>query len=99
MLAPTLAEFAAPDLAREEIPKLLSGDAMWCQGFSEPGTGSDLSSLSCRATPRVEDRNAPHLPWPIDPKLEPSIDLCTAPGARSISLARIDDRGRSGAAG
>jgi alkylation response protein AidB-like acyl-CoA dehydrogenase len=54
VLAPTLAEFAAPELARAEIPKLLSGDAMWCQGFSEPGTGSDLSSLSCRATP-VDD--------------------------------------------
>jgi alkylation response protein AidB-like acyl-CoA dehydrogenase len=52
ILAPTLAEFAAPELAREEIPKLLSGEAMWCQGFSEPGTGSDLSSLSCRATER-----------------------------------------------
>ena len=52
VLAPTLAEFAPPELAREEIPKLLSGEAMWCQGFSEPGTGSDLSSLSCRATPR-----------------------------------------------
>ena len=51
VLAPTLAEFATPELAREEIPKLLRGDAMWCQGFSEPGTGSDLSSLSCRATP------------------------------------------------
>ncbi len=55
VLAPTLAEFASPALAREEIPKLLSGDAMWCQGFSEPGTGSDLSSLSCRATPRDGD--------------------------------------------
>ncbi len=52
VLAPTLAEFAPPDLAREEIPKLLRGEVMWCQGFSEPGTGSDLSSLSCRATPR-----------------------------------------------
>ena len=52
ILAPTLAEFAAPELAREEIPKLLRGEAMWCQGFSEPGTGSDLSSLSCRATER-----------------------------------------------
>jgi alkylation response protein AidB-like acyl-CoA dehydrogenase len=50
VLAPTVAEFAPAELARTEIPKLLRGDAMWCQGFSEPGTGSDLSSLSCRAT-------------------------------------------------
>ncbi len=55
VLAPTLAEFASPELARDEIPKLLSGEAMWCQGFSEPGTGSDLSSLSCRAAPRDGD--------------------------------------------
>ncbi len=54
VLAPTLAEFAPPELARAEIPKLLRGDTMWCQGFSEPGTGSDLSSLSCRAT-QVDD--------------------------------------------
>ncbi len=52
VLAPTVAEFAPATLARVEIPKLLRGDEMWCQGFSEPGTGSDLSSLSCRATRR-----------------------------------------------
>ena len=52
VLAPTVAEFAPAELARSEIPKLLRGDEIWCQGFSEPGSGSDLASLSCRATPR-----------------------------------------------
>ena len=51
VLAPTLIDFAAPDLAAVVVPRLLSGAEMWCQGFSEPGTGSDLSSLSCRAVP------------------------------------------------
>src|SRR5262245_2625584 len=51
VLAPTLIDFASPELAAEVVPRLLSGAELWCQGFSEPGTGSDLSSLSCRAGP------------------------------------------------
>ncbi len=51
VLAPTLLDFARPELAAEVVPRLLSGAEMWCQGFSEPGTGSDLASLSCRAEP------------------------------------------------
>src|SRR5438128_584919 len=51
VLAPTLIDFAAPELAAEVVPRLLSGAEIWCQGFSEPGTGSDLSSLACRAVP------------------------------------------------
>jgi len=51
VLAPTLIDFAPPELAAEVVPRLLSGAEMWCQGFSEPGSGSDLASLSCRAVP------------------------------------------------
>src|SRR4051812_3046803 len=49
VLAPTMIDYARPELAAEMVPLLLRGDEMWCQGFSEPGTGSNLASLSCRA--------------------------------------------------
>src|SRR5579871_159950 len=50
VLAPTMIDYALPELAAEMVPKLLRGEEMWCQGFSEPGTGSNLAALTCRAT-------------------------------------------------
>lgn len=49
VLGPAVARFAPPDLAAEALPRLLRGDETWCQGFSEPGAGSDLGSLRLRA--------------------------------------------------
>jgi alkylation response protein AidB-like acyl-CoA dehydrogenase len=49
VLAPTMIDYAKPELAAEMVPKLLSGEEQWCQGFSEPGSGSDLASLTTRA--------------------------------------------------
>jgi alkylation response protein AidB-like acyl-CoA dehydrogenase len=49
VLGPSLISFARQDLAAEMLPPLLRGDEVWCQGFSEPGTGSNLASLTCRA--------------------------------------------------
>jgi len=51
VLAPTMIDFAPPELAATMVPRLLRGDEMWCQGFSEPSTGSNLAALNCRATP------------------------------------------------
>lgn len=48
-LVPTMVDHARPELAAAMVPRLLRGDETWCQGFSEPGTGSNLASLSCRA--------------------------------------------------
>ena len=49
VLAPTMIDYAPAELAAEMVPRLLSGREQWCQGFSEPGSGSDLASLSTRA--------------------------------------------------
>ncbi|OBG40907.1 acyl-CoA dehydrogenase [Mycobacterium alsense] len=49
VLAPTMIDYAPPELAAEMVPRLLSGTEQWCQGFSEPGSGSDLASLTTRA--------------------------------------------------
>jgi alkylation response protein AidB-like acyl-CoA dehydrogenase len=49
VLAPTMIDYAPPELAAVMVPRLLRGDETWCQGFSEPGTGSNLAALSCRA--------------------------------------------------
>src|SRR3954468_9257246 len=50
VLAPTMIDYASPELAATMVPRLLRGDETWCQGFSEPGTGSNLAALQCRAT-------------------------------------------------
>ena len=50
VLAPTVIDFAPPELSARLVPPFIRGDEMWCQGFSEPDAGSDLASLSCRAT-------------------------------------------------
>jgi alkylation response protein AidB-like acyl-CoA dehydrogenase len=51
-------DYAAAELAAEMVPRLLSGREQWCQGFSEPGSGSDLASLSTRALPYGEGGEA-----------------------------------------
>jgi alkylation response protein AidB-like acyl-CoA dehydrogenase len=55
VLAPTMIDYAPKELAAEMVPRLLSGREQWCQGFSEPGSGSDLASLTTRATQRGAD--------------------------------------------
>ncbi|MEQ8858546.1 MAG: acyl-CoA dehydrogenase family protein [Pseudomonadales bacterium] len=49
MLGPALLEFASHEQKLEHLPKIARGEIRWCQGYSEPGSGSDLASLKTRA--------------------------------------------------
>jgi alkylation response protein AidB-like acyl-CoA dehydrogenase len=49
MLGPVLLEFANEEQKKEHLPKITSGEINWCQGYSEPGAGSDLASLQTSA--------------------------------------------------
>jgi alkylation response protein AidB-like acyl-CoA dehydrogenase len=48
MLGPVLLEFANEAQRNEHLPKIARGDIRWCQGYSEPGAGSDLAGLQTR---------------------------------------------------
>jgi alkylation response protein AidB-like acyl-CoA dehydrogenase len=50
LLAPSLFEFGTPEQQDRILPRMASTEDLWCQGWSEPDSGSDLASLTSRAT-------------------------------------------------
>ena len=59
LLGPTLIAFGSPEQQRRFLPGIVSGETLWCQGYSEPNAGSDLANVQTRA--RLEDSE-----WVID---------------------------------
>jgi len=49
MLGPALLEFGTDEQKQEHLPKIVRGEIRWCQGYSEPGAGSELAGLQMRA--------------------------------------------------
>lgn len=55
MVAPVIMRYGSAEQKVTLLPRILSGEDYWCQGYSEPGSGSDLASLSLRAESDGED--------------------------------------------
>jgi alkylation response protein AidB-like acyl-CoA dehydrogenase len=49
MVAPVIMAFGSPEQQQRHLPGIASGEVWWSQGYSEPGSGSDLASLKCKA--------------------------------------------------
>ena len=49
MVAPVIMAYGSPEQQKRHLPGIASGEVWWSQGYSEPGSGSDLASLKCKA--------------------------------------------------
>jgi len=49
LIGPTLVPFGSPEQQQRFLPKIRTGDELWCQGYSEPDAGSDLANIQTRA--------------------------------------------------
>ena len=55
MVGPVIMGYGTPEQKAHDLPRILSGEDYWCQGYSEPGSGSDLASLQLKAVSDGDD--------------------------------------------
>ena len=55
LIGPTLIHWGTEEQKKNHIPKILKAEEVWCQGYSEPGAGSDLASVQTRAVDDGDD--------------------------------------------
>ena len=54
-VGPAIIEYGSDEQKQKFLPEMFAGESIWCTGYSEPGSGSDLASLSTRAEPDADD--------------------------------------------
>nr|WP_295107525.1 acyl-CoA dehydrogenase family protein [uncultured Caulobacter sp.] len=60
MLGPVLLEYATEEQKQRFLPQIVKGEIRWCQGYSEPGAGSDLAALQTRCEPITDKDGGDH---------------------------------------